>query len=64
MAKKASEKRLKKVRRVLREIASYPPPGHDRRDADGYPVELVYDELAYRRMVDSYRRAIRGVLEL
>ena len=24
---------------------------------DGYPLEIAYDEFAYRRMVDSYRDA-------
>ncbi len=58
-----AEQKLMDLRRALKEIRAYPPPGHPRRDKDGYPLELAYDEWAYRRMVDSFREAIDGALK-
>lgn len=43
-------------------VISYPRKGHPRRCKDGYPTEMVYDEFAYKRMVDSYRDALRNIL--
>lgn len=48
---------------TLERIRDYPPEGGKRTD-DGYPLEVVYDEWAYRRMVDSYREAIDAALAL
>ncbi|MHA6684442.1 hypothetical protein [Mesorhizobium sp. A556] len=39
----------------LEAIRDYPKEGDSRRTEDGYPLEIVYDEFAYKRMVDSYR---------
>ena len=50
-------------RTALTNIIEYPPEGHERRSDDGYPTEVVYDSLAYRRMVTRYRNAIRSVLD-
>ena len=47
----------------LEMIAGYPPEGHNRRTEDGYPAEFVYDDFAYKRMVNTYRDAIRDVAE-
>ena len=55
--------KLKRIKSVLKEIIAYPPKGNSRRTKDGYPAELIYDEFAYKRMVDSYRNGIRSVLE-
>lgn len=44
-------------REALEAIRDYPKEGHDRRDEEGYPREFVYDEFAYKRMVDSFRDA-------
>lgn len=51
-----------RLKSALRAMAEYPPPGHDRRTDDGYPVEFDYDEFAYKRMVDSYRDYARESL--
>ena len=45
----------------LEMIAAYPPEGHRRRTEDGYPAEIVYDDFAYKRIVDTYREAIRDI---
>ena len=42
-------------------IATYPPVG-GRRTEDGYPSEVVYDEYAYKRIIDSYRRVANTAL--
>ena len=52
-----------KLKKALKEIINYPPKGHQKRTKDGYPVEIIYDEFAYKRIVDSYRDAIRNVLK-
>jgi len=43
-------------------IIAYPPEG-GRRTEDGYPLEVMYDEFAYKRMVDSYRQGLRNLLK-
>jgi len=48
---------------MLKGILSYPTPDNPRRTDDGYPSEFEYDEYAYKRMVDSYRRGIRKALK-
>jgi hypothetical protein len=52
---------LDAARDVLTAIRDYPGPTCC--DEDGYPIEVVCDEYAYRRIVDSYRRAARQGLE-
>lgn len=47
---------------ALQNIIDYPKEGHPRRTSDGYPEEMEYDDFAYERMVDSYRAAIRQVI--
>ena len=56
------KKRYEMLTEALRKIATYPSADEPRRDAEGYPTEFVYDEFAYKRMVDSYRNAIRGAV--
>ena len=46
---------------ALEAIRDYPGKG-GRRTEDGYPGEIVYDEFAYRRMVNSYRAAAEAGL--
>ena len=53
---------MKKIKNHIKEIINYPPKDHPRRTKDGYPIELIYDEFAYKRMVDSYRDALKNVL--
>lgn len=66
MTKAKTNSELKKenewLRRGLRAIISYPKKGEPRRTKDGYPEEIVCDEFAYKRMVDSYRAAARAAL--
>ena len=56
------EQKLRKLRKTLRTIANYPPPGSPRRTHDGYPQEIQYDKYAYQRMVDSFREAINKAI--
>ena len=54
------------VRRALEKletIVAYPPKGHKRRSKDGYPTEVVYDDFAYKRMVNTYREAVQEVVK-
>lgn len=48
---------------VLEAIRDYPKEDNPRRDNEGYPLEVVYDEFAYKRMVDNYRSAAREGLK-
>jgi hypothetical protein len=50
------------ARDALQAIADYPPTD-GRRNEDGYPSEIVYDEYAYCRMVDTYRNCARAALK-
>lgn len=45
----------------MRTIRDYPNGGKRATD-DGYPLEIAYDEFAYRRMVDNYRDVARDFL--
>lgn len=47
---------------ALEGIKNYPPKGADRRTKDGYPEEIIYDEFAYKRIIDSYREGARKAL--
>jgi len=49
----------KYMRAWLKAILEYPKKGNSKRAKDGYPSEVVYDEFAYRRIVDTYRTAAR-----
>jgi len=60
---KRHKRRLRKLRKSLRAITAYPPEGHGRRTKDGYPTEFAYDEFAYKRMVNSFRDAIRKAVD-
>ena len=61
MSKQSNQ--LKKVKQYLNSLIKWPAPGTARRTQDGYPSEMVYDEFAYRRLVDSYRDGIKTVIE-
>jgi len=56
------KEKLKGIKDALREIIAYPKKGDPRRSKDGYPAEVVYDDFAYKRMVKSYRTALKQVL--
>jgi hypothetical protein len=57
------KKKLKGIKDAVRTVILYPKKGVDpRRTNDGYPLEVVYDVFAYKRMVKSYRDALRNIL--
>jgi hypothetical protein len=47
----------------LEHLATWPHEDYPRRTEDGYPSEVVYDDFAYRRIVDTYRREITKIIE-
>lgn len=60
IALKAEIAALKKANQRLRGLlAAIHDYGRDgpRSTEDGYPEEIVYDEFAYKRIVDTYREA-------
>ena len=57
------ENENQRLKELLRQIVAYPPEGHERRADEGYPAEIVYDEFAYRRIVDFYRESIQAVVD-
>ena len=56
----SAEAKLAEAVKVMEAIRDYPKAG--RTTEDGYPSEIVYDEFAYKRMVDSYRATARSFL--
>lgn len=48
---------------ALTAIRDFPKEDYKRRTADGYPSEIVFDEWAYRRLVDNYREAAKAGLK-
>ena len=58
-----SEMKLKKLEKAIKEIIVYPPKKSNRRTKDGYPLELLYDEFAYKRIVNSYRDGLKNLLK-
>ena len=58
------EERIQEAIDIATCAMNYPPVGHPRRTEDGYPTELIYDEFAYNRMVNSYRLAFRDIILL
>ena len=49
--------------KALEDIIEYPPEGHPRRDVNGFPFEICYDQFAYERIVTTYREAIKFVID-
>jgi len=47
---------------ALEAIRDYPKEDDPRRTEDGYPSEVCYDEFAYFRIIDSYRKGARAGL--
>ncbi len=52
-----------RMKQALEAIRDYPQEGGRRTD-DGYPSEVLYDEFAYRRMVNGYRETAEAGLAL
>jgi len=63
MKSKKHNRRLRTLRKTLREIVAYPPNGHERRTKDGYPDEIAYDEFAYKRIVNFFRNSIKNAID-
>jgi len=54
--------KLKEIRSALRGVIAYPDKNDPRRTKDGYPLEIIYDVFAYKRIVRSYREALKEIL--
>lgn len=59
----AQAQEIERLKIALEAIETYPPEGDKRRTKDGYPSEVVYDEYAYKRIVDAFRFAAREARE-
>ena len=57
------KKQRNKYRKFLKIIRDFPPKGYSRRTEDGYPAEIVYDEYAYKRIINSYRKLAKKGLK-
>lgn len=62
MKKSKLKARIEHLEKGLRVLRDYPPEGSERRTEDGYPAEVVYDEFAYKRMIDSFREGCAAIL--
>ena len=56
------KERITGIKKALRDIISYPKKGDPGGTEDGFPLEIVYNKFAYKRMVISYRDGLRRVL--
>ena len=56
------KEKLEGIKKAIQQIISYPKKGEPRRTKDGYPSEFAYDDYAYKRMVNSFRDALKKVL--
>lgn len=60
LAEKDAE--IARLSQGLRIIRDFPDKDYPRRTEDGYPTEFAYDEFAYRRIIDGYRKVARDFL--
>ncbi len=56
------KEKLVGIRKALMEVIAYPTKNNPRRTGDGFPSEIIYDKFAYKRMVKSYRNALKKIL--
>ena len=63
MKKMTDKEKLDGIRKALKRVISYPTKKQGRRTEDGYPSEVCYDKFAYFRIIDSYRTALKRILE-
>ena len=61
--KKSCRVELKEIRDNLQVLIEWPDENYLHRTDDGYPAEFDYDRFAYQRMVDTYRNAIKSILD-
>ena len=45
------KERITGIKKALRDIISYPKKGDPGGTEDGFPLEIVYNKFAYKRMV-------------
>ena len=57
------KEKLDGIRKAIQQVIDYPTEEQGRRTEDGYPIEVIYDEFAYKRIIDSLREALRNILE-
>lgn len=55
--------KCKWIETQLKKVIAYPTKAQGRRTKDGYPQEFLYDEFAYKRLVDSFRQALKDILK-
>jgi len=58
-----NKEKLERLKKAIKEIIKYPKKGSQRRTEDGYPEEIEYDEFSYKRIIDSYRIALKNLLK-
>jgi len=61
--KKSYKVELKEIRDNLQRLIEFPDESYPRRTEDGYPSEIFYDKFAYERLAETYRDAIRQILD-
>lgn len=54
--------KCKFFKKALKQVIAYPPKEKYLRTRDGFPQELIYDEFAYNRMVNSYRIGLKNII--
>jgi hypothetical protein len=57
------KEKLKVLTKGLNAIINYPTKKQGRRTKDGYPAEIIIDEWAYKRMVDSFRDGLKRLMK-
>lgn len=58
-----TKSKLLAVKEHIKFMIEYPDKSQPRRTHDGYPLELAYDEFAYKRIIDSYRNGLKRLLK-
>jgi len=59
----ADKEKLDGIRKGIQQVIDYPTEETGCCDKDGYPEEFMYDEFAYKRIVDSFREGLRNILD-
>ena len=62
MLKKELLAELEELKYGIQHLIDWPSEDYERRSDDGYPTEFVYDEFAYRRIIDGYRKYLQSLL--
>ena len=51
------------LRKNIQDLINFPDENYPRRTEDGYPSEFVYDDFAYKRIIDTYRNFLKELLK-